>query len=85
MLTAEDHTRALASLLGLAPGAIPDPAVARVAMIHEALRRGLTWRQIGSTMGTMNPKEAKATAKRLAKHANRALLEQAAAQLRDAA
>lgn len=84
MLTAEDHATALASLLGLAPGAIPDPQVARVAMIHEALRRGLTWRQIGSTMGVPDPKEAKAIAKRLARHANRALLEQAARQLRAA-
>lgn len=82
MLTAEDHANALASLLGVAPGAIPDPVVARVAMIHEALRRGLTWRQIGTAMGTMNPKEAKAQAKRLARHASKALLEQAARQLR---
>ena len=79
MLTAEDHARALA------PGAIPDPAVARVAMICEAQRRGLTWRQIGSAIGCPDPKQAKATAKRLARHANRALLETAARQLGEAA
>jgi hypothetical protein len=78
----EEHTRALYALLGLTPGAIPDKTVAMVAAIHEAKRRGLTWSQIASCTGARNGPEAKATAKRLAKLANRKLLEQAAEALR---
>jgi hypothetical protein len=84
VLTAEDTTSALSSLLGLSPGALPDPAVARVAMICEARRRGITWAQIAPAMGCENGKQAKAVAKRLAKQANQSLIRTAMEQLKAA-
>ena len=80
-MTQPDHAEALAALLGVTPGAIPDPAVATVAMIAEAKARGISWNQIAPAIGAPNGKAAKAAAKRLAKHANGALIALAAKQL----
>ena len=84
MATSEDHTLALAQLLGVAPGALPDQAVSTVAMIFEAKQRGIPWAAIAPAIGCGSGKEAKAKAKRLAKLANRALLTQAAQAFRAA-
>ena len=59
------------------PHAKADPAasLARLALIAEARERGITWSAIGATMfGGASGNAAKATAKRLARDANRALV-----------
>jgi hypothetical protein len=53
-----------------------DIALLEVAAIDRLRRNGATWRQIAPAIGTANPKAAKAKAKRLAREANRALLQQ---------
>jgi hypothetical protein len=72
------QVKALSALLGLTPGSQMDPAVATVAMIREAKRRGLTWAQIAPALGAGNGKAAKAAAKRLAGAAQGAMLAEAA-------
>jgi hypothetical protein len=72
--TQAEQSAALSSLSGmdLDPAAKRD--VAYVAMIAEALRRGITWRQIGSALGCPDGKTAKRAAKALARSAQKDLL-----------
>jgi hypothetical protein len=75
--TEEEELASLASLSGTqAPGLPVDAlsrAVLRVGMIATAKGNGLTWAQIGSVLGGVDGKTAKARAKRLARQVNKAL------------
>jgi hypothetical protein len=75
--TPEQETAALAGLAGSqAPGDL-DPALLRLRLISDAREKNIPWSSIGSALG-MTGKEAKASAKRLARFANRRLLEEQA-------
>jgi hypothetical protein len=75
--TEEEELASLASLTGTAAPSLPvdalSRAVLRVGMITEAKNRGLTWMQIGSTLGGVDAKTAKARFKRMARQVNKAL------------
>jgi hypothetical protein len=53
-----------------------DVVLLEVAAIDRLRRNGATWRQIAPAIGTTSPQAAKAKAKKLAREANRALLQQ---------
>jgi hypothetical protein len=72
-----EQVQGLAAMSGTDPDPKSRRDVAMVAMIAESLRRGITWRQIGSVLGCDGPAAAKRAAKRLARSAQRAMLEQA--------
>jgi hypothetical protein len=54
-----------------------EPALMRLKLISDAREKGIPWSAIGGTLG-MTGKEAKASAKRLARYANRRLFEEQA-------
>lgn len=69
------QARNMAALLGVTPGSRLTREAATVGLIAAAKARGVTWRQIGSALGCgMDPKKAKAMAKRLARAENARIL-----------
>ena len=78
--TEAEETAALASLSGAKiPGGL-EPALMRLKLISDAREKNIPWSVIGSALG-MSGKEMKASAKRLARFANRRLLEGQAREL----
>ena len=58
---------------------VPDMGLPTVAAIAALRQGGATWAQIAPALGAPNAKAAKAKAKKLAREANRRLLEQGVA------
>jgi hypothetical protein len=78
--TPAEETASLASLTGSEPAGGLEPALMRLKLISDAREKNIPWSSIGAALG-MSGKEAKASAKRLARYANRRLLEAQAREL----